>query len=404
MTSTSARPPASADVIIVGGAVMGSAAAYYLATLGQFAPGRIVVIERDPTYAKASTPRSAGGLRQQFSTPENIALSQATLALLRSLKTTFGADADVGFKEQGYLILCSGAGLPILTANAVTQRMHGASTELLTAAALSARFPWLDVDGVAAGSFGPIGEGWLDPVALMELFRRAAKAKGVTFLSDAAAGIDVSGNRVKAVRLASGSTISCGAVINAAGPQCGEIAALAGLSLPVEPRKRYVYVLDCRAADDALRSGPLTVDPSGVWFRPEGQMFIAGLSPKEADEPKGVDLADLDAIDHSFFDERIWPTLAARVPAFEALKVMRAWSGYYDYNTLDQNAVIGPHPQVVNFLFLNGFSGHGLQQCAGAARAAAEHLVFGEYRTIDVARFGYQRIASGLPLVELNVI
>jgi FAD-dependent oxidoreductase domain-containing protein 1 len=396
--------PATADIVIIGGAVMGSAAAYYLATLGTFAPGRIVVIERDPTYARASTPRSAGGLRQQFSTPENIALSRATLALLRDLKATFGADADVGFKEQGYLILGSAAGVPILAANAATQRANGASTELLDSSGLAARFPWLNTDGVAAGTFGPVGEGWLDPVALMDLFRRAAKAKGVLFLSDTVDGFDVRHNQVQAVKLASGDRIACGTVINAAGPQGGRIAALAGITLPVEPRKRYVYVLDCRAADTRLRAGPLTVDPSGVWFRPEGQLFIAGLSPEEAEEPVGADLADLEAIDHSFFDDRVWPTLATRVPVFEAVKVLRAWSGYYDYNTLDQNAVIGPHPQVSNFIFLNGFSGHGLQQSAGAARAVAEHLLFGTYRSIDVTRFGYQRIANGQPLVELNVI
>jgi FAD-dependent oxidoreductase domain-containing protein 1 len=396
--------PATADIVIIGGAVMGSAAAYYLATLGTFAPGRIVVIERDPTYARASTPRSAGGLRQQFSTPENIALSRATLALLRDLKATFGADADVGFKEQGYLILGSAAGVPILAANAATQRANGASTELLDSSGLAARFPWLNTDGVAAGTFGPVGEGWLDPVALMDLFRRAAKAKGVLFLSDTVDGFDVRHNQVQAVKLASGDRIACGTVINAAGPQGGRIAALAGITLPVEPRKRYVYVLDCRAGDTRLRAGPLTVDPSGVWFRPEGQLFIAGLSPEEAEEPVGADLADLEAIDHSFFDDRVWPTLATRVPVFEAVKVLRAWSGYYDYNTLDQNAVIGPHPQVSNFIFLNGFSGHGLQQSAGAARAVAEHLLFGTYRSIDVTRFGYQRIANGQPLVELNVI
>ena len=205
MSVHSATPPASADIVIIGGAVMGSAAAYYLATLGTFAANRIVVIERDPTYARASTPRSAGGLRQQFSTPENIALSQATLALLRNLKATFGDDAEVGFKEQGYLILGSDAGLPILTANAATQRANGASTELLDAVALVARFPWLNVEGVAAGTFGPVGEGWLDPVALMDLFRRAAKARGAMFISDAAVAIDVSDSRVRSVRLASGA-------------------------------------------------------------------------------------------------------------------------------------------------------------------------------------------------------
>jgi sarcosine oxidase len=190
-------------------------------------------------------------------------------------------------------------------------------------------------------------------------------------------------------------------VVNAAGPWAGALAALAGLALPVEPRKRYVYVIDSRRAGEDLRRAPLTVDPSGVWFRPEGRTFICGVSPEDADEPKA---ADLDHIDYAPFEEVVWPGLAARVPAFEEAKLISAWAGYYDYNTLDQNAVIGPHDEVGNFHFINGFSGHGLQQAYAAGRAVAEYIAYGASRTIELARFGYRRIARGEPLVELNVI
>lgn len=391
----------AADVVIVGGGVMGSAAAYYLATIGAFGPGRIVVIERDLSFADCSTARSAGGLRQQFSTPENIAMSQATLGLVRSLKETFGPSADVGFREQGYLLLASESGADILRSNVATQQAAGADTTLLDPAALAAAFPWLLTDGIALGSFGQSGEGWMDPVSLMTLFRNAARSRGVVTLNDTVAGFEQAGKQITAVKLASGGRIACGAVVNAAGPSAGAVAAMAGIALPVEPRKRYVYVLDCRDATDAMRAGPLTVDPSGVWFRPEGRTFIAGLSPEERDEPTP---GNLDDIDHGFFETEIWPGLAARVPAFEAIKVTSAWAGHYDYNTLDQNAVIGPHPEIGNFYFTNGFSGHGLQQSAAAGRAIAELIVHGGYRAIDLARFGYGRIARGEPLVELNVI
>jgi sarcosine oxidase len=176
---------------------------------------------------------------------------------------------------------------------------------------------------------------------------------------------------------------------------------MAGVPLPVEPRKRYVYVLDCREATEALHGAPLTVDPSGVWFRPEGRRFICGKSPEESAEPPAMDLGQ---IDHTFFDSEVWPELAARVPAFESLKVVNAWAGYYDTNTLDHNAVIGRHPEIANLYFANGFSGHGAQQAAGAGNAVAELIVHGAFRAIDLTRLGYERIAAGRPLTERNVI
>jgi glycine/D-amino acid oxidase-like deaminating enzyme len=390
---------AHADIVIAGGGVIGSAVAFYLTRLGY--TGRIVMVEADPSFARCSTARSAGGLRQQFSTPENIRLSQATLTLIRNLETVFGPGADVGFREQGYLVLASAPGAAALAENVKLQQAHGAAIDLLTAEQLPATFPWLATEGLAAGAFGRRGEGWLDPVSLMDLFRRAAVAGGVAMVTDRVSGLERTGDRVSAVRLASGARITCGAFVNAAGAQAGAVAALAELPLPVEPRKRFVFVLDCRDATEALRRAPLTVDPSGVWFRPEGQVFLAGRSPADDAEPPAD---DLDAIDHGFFEEMVWPVLAARVPAFEAVKVVNAWAGHYDTNTLDHNGIIGPHPDVPNFYFANGFSGHGLQQSAGVGRAVAELIVGGRYRSIDLTRLGYARIRDGQPLAERNVI
>jgi len=391
----------SADVVIVGGGIVGSAVAYFLSSDSAFAGRRIVLIERDPSYAQCSTARAVGGLRQQFSTPENIALSRFTLELIGRLKETFGPDADVAFREQGYLIMAGLQGEPALAENVALQRSNGADIVLLDAPALAHRFPWLATEGVAAGAFGRSGEGWFDPISLANLLRNAAKARGVAVLHDRVTGIDTTGGRVMAVALASGGRIDCGALVDAAGAWAGELAALAGLRLPVQPRKRFVYVIDCRKATDELHRAPLTVDPSGVWFRPEGRLFLAGKSPEENREPPAT---DLDAIDHTFFEEEVWPRLAARVPAFESVKAVNAWAGYYDFNTLDQNAIIGPHPACRNFYFANGFSGHGAQQAAAAGRAIAELIVHGAFQTIDLTRLGYARIAEGRPLFERNVI
>ena len=398
VTATTRKQDDRFDVVIIGGGVVGSATAYHLSRMQGL---RVVIVERDTTYAKCSTARSAGGVRQQFSTPENIALSQATLGLLASLKETFGADADIPFRQQGYLILASAAGQHVLSANAATQRAAGAATELIEGESLAKRFPWLNVDGLAAGSFGPSGEGWIDPVLLMTLLRKAAVTAGVVILKGEVTAIERDGISVSCVRLADGTRIACGNVVNAGGPSAGAIAKLANIALPVEPRKRYVYVIDSRRATEAMRAGPLTVDPSGVWFRPEGRTFLCGVSPDEGSEPPAV---DLDHIDYAPFEEVVWPALADRVPAFEEAKLLNAWAGFYDYNTLDQNAVIGAHPEITNFYFANGFSGHGLQQGYAAGRAVAELILTGKFRSIDLTRFGYGRIARGEPLFELNVI
>ena len=255
-------------------------------------------------------------------------------------------------------------------------------------------------DGIAAGCFGLSNEGWVDPYMLAALFRKAAVARGVELVQGEAAGLTREGSRITGVTLASGEVLGCGILVNAAGTGAGALAAMAGIALPVGPRKRYVYVIDCPSATEALHKAPLTVLPGGVYFRPEGRNFISGLSPEEHEEPAefGWD------VDHAWFEERIWPVLAERVPLFEALKVTSSWTGHYDYNALDQNAVIGPHPEVRNFLFANGFSGHGLQQGPATGRAIAELVIEGAYLTIDLTRFGYERIMRKEPLYEKNVI
>ena len=378
------------DVLIVGGGVVGSATAYYLKKHGY--SGSIGIVEKDTTFQFGCTARSAGGLRQQFSTPENIELSKFGLKLLRNLQAEFGQDAEVNFREQGYLIMASSEGLGILEENHKIQIRHGADNAILKGAALAAQFPWLNCDGLAGGCFGRSGEGWLDPWSLMSLFRKGA---GVPVMAG-----EVSGIAKNRVTLASGETLSFGCIVNAAGAGAGALAAMAGLALPVGPRKRYVYVIDCPAATDDLRRAPLTVEPTGVYFRPEGRHFICGLSPEEHEEPSLMDWE----VDYAWFEDRVWPVLAERVPLFEAVKVINAWVGHYDYNALDQNGVIGPHPEMKNFYFANGYSGHGLQQGPASGNAIAELIVHGEYRAIDLARLGYGRIARREPLFETNVI
>lgn len=385
------------DIVIIGGAIVGSSVAYYLREQGF--SGTIALVERDPQFAHAATTLSMASIRQQFSIPENIRLSQFTLKLFRRLKEEFGADADIGFREGGYLILAGEDGLPVLKSNHEAQMAEGADIVLEDADALVRRFPWLSTEGISAGAYGRTGEGWFDAHAMLTLFRKALRQKKVDFITADATAIARDGNRVTGVSLGNGETLKAGIVVNAAGPNAGKVAAMAGLELPVEPRKRNVFVFEAR---EKYADMPLLVDPSGIYVRPEGSVYLTGgAEPEEGD--RAPDPGDFE-VNWPLFEEVIWPVLATRIPAFEAIKPTRAWAGHYDYNTLDQNAVIGPHPEVGNFLFANGFSGHGLQQAPAVGKALAELIVHGGYRTVDCSAFGYGRVAEGRAFRELNVI
>jgi FAD-dependent oxidoreductase domain-containing protein 1 len=392
-----ALTPPSPDVVIIGGAAIGSAVAYFLKVeLGH--SGSVTVIERDPSYARSATTLSAASIRQQFSTPENIRMSRFGIEVIRDLERRFGAGADIGFREGGYLLLASAAGEDILRRNWAVQTAEGADIALLGPAELASRFPWLSVAGIAAGALGRTGEGWFDAHSFLNLMRTAARAAGAAYHAGEAVAIEREGDRIAAVRLASGERVACGVLVNAAGPQAGDVAALAGVPLPVEPRKRSVFVVRCRTP---LPGMPLLVDPGGIYIRPEGDVFICGGAENEAEEAR----ADGDfEVDYPLFEEVVWPALATQVPAMEELKLVRAWAGHYDYNVLDQNAVIGPHPMIANLVFANGFSGHGLQQAPAAGRAVAELIVSGRFRTLDLSVFGYERILENRPVHELNVI
>jgi len=396
-------PPSNSsfDVVIVGGGVMGCATAVFLGLLG-LEGRRVAVVERDPAYRACSTARSVGGVRHQFSTEENVRLSLFTSAFLRDLRRYLEVDGEIPsleFKEAGYLFLASAAGADTLAALHRMQTGLGADNVLLAPQGLAARFPWLSTEDVAIGCLGVSGEGWLDPFALLQGFRRKAVSLGVSFFADTVCGFGRDGHRLDGVHLAGGSTLACGAVVDAAGPAAGRVAALAGIDLPVEGRKRQVFSFAC---PDPLPNCPLVVDPSGVYFRPEGRVFLCGLSPEEAADRTAED-GDFD-VDHAQFEDEIWPLLAQRCPAFERLRPQNAWAGHYEVNTLDHNAVIGRHPEVDNFYAVAGFSGHGIQHAPGAGRAIAELIAFGGFRSIDLSRLGFERITLRRPLLEVGVV
>lgn len=387
------------DVIIVGGAAIGSAAAFFLAASPGF-KGRVLVLEPDPGYERCATARSAASIRHQFSTPGNIAMSQFGTEFLRRLPEHLSVDGEapeVGFHEGGYLFLATAAGTAVLRENHATQRQMGADVALLGPDELSLRFPWLHTADLAGGSLGLSGEGWFDAWALMQGFRRKARSLGVDYRQARAIALRREGRRVTGVELDDGSMLSGGTVINAAGTGATALGRSAGLVLPVQSRKRCVFHVSSPAS---LPGCPLVIDPSGAYFRPEGTGFICGIAPDAASDPECHDFE----VQHALFDDVLWPLLAARVPGFEALRVQRSWAGHYDVNTLDANVILGAHPEVDNLLFANGFSGHGLQQSPAIGRALAELVTEGRFTSLDLSAFGWERVLAGRPLLERNVV
>jgi FAD-dependent oxidoreductase domain-containing protein 1 len=382
---------AAIDVVIIGAGVMGCATAVHLL---RDEPGlRVTIIEPDTSYTLAATPRASGGVRQLFSCPENIAMSQYTLDVINDWRSFAGPGApDLLWRSHGYLFV--GADAAPLQASLEVQLTHRVRAEWLEPEQLAARFPQLAVGDLAGGVLSP-DDGWLDPTALHQGMLTAARRLGARLLHDQAVGFDIARTRVSAVWLKSGGRLAAEAMVNAAGCWASELAARAGMPVPVEPMRRYEYYAEVREDLDGL---PFVKDPAGLALRPQGPGISAGLV--DFSQPGGFDLS----VDHGYFERTVWPAVAHRFPRLDQLRLRRTSAGLYDQNRLDGNMIIGNHPgRLDNFYLACGFSGHGLMHAPAAGRALAELIRHGEYRAIDLTRMGYQRILDSAPYAEAGI-
>lgn len=376
---------------------MGSSVAYHLAAAGT---SPITVVERDPTYRRASSALSVSSIRQQFSTPTCIRMSQFGFEFLRDAQSRLAVNGEpVGLSlvERGYLYLADARSRGALEAAVAVQRSHDVPVEIFAREELARRFDWLEADGLEMGALGTAGEGWFDGYALLQAFRRKAQSLGVEYVRDEAVGLLNAGAGVCGVRLASGARIGADVVVNAAGPHSARVAQWAGFHLPVVPERRCVFAFTCPSKLDFI---PMVVDPSGLYVRPEGDRFIAGgpATPVAGPDPLSLD------VDYAQFDEFIWPMLARRIPAFERIRMSSAWAGHYEMNVLDHNGIIGWAPGIPGFMLAAGFSGHGMQHSPAVGRGVAELIRDGRFVTIDLSELSAQRLLDNAPVVEANVI
>ncbi|MFT7574491.1 MAG: glycine/D-amino acid oxidase-like deaminating enzyme [Alphaproteobacteria bacterium] len=404
MTTPLATPKQSSyDVVIVGGAMYGSSVAWFLTNNPDF-NGSVLVVERDPTYEFASTSLTNSCIRQQFSAEINVRISQFGADFVKNFQAYMGNDPRVPqpvLQSFGYMYLAdTQAFADVLKEAQQTQVACGAGTKHMTAEEIKRDYPFYKMDDIIAGNHNLIDEGYFDGNTLFDWWKRSAREKGAEYLTNEVVAMtkNANGTRVESVTLKSGDIVSCGTVVNASGPRAVLTSRMAGIEIPVEPRKRYTFIF---AAEQPLdRDLPLTIDPTGVHMRTDGTYYLAGCPP---DVDPAADYDDFEQ-DHTIWEDKVWPIIANRIPQFEAIKLVNSWAGHYAFNTLDQNAILGRHTQVDNFIFANGFSGHGFQQSPAMGRGTAELITYGEFRALDLTPFNYERIEKNEPFVEKAVI
>jgi sarcosine oxidase subunit beta len=380
----------TADVVVVGGGVVGASTAYHLAASGV---GHVMLLERADAVATGSTGACAGGFRHQFSSRINIELSIASVPMILGFTQEHGLPLDV--VQDGYLFLVRNEhDWDEFRAGAELQRSLGIETQLLTPNEAAAIAPGIAIDDVVGATFCS-DDGIADPSGLTQGYATLARRAGADLrLGVEVVAIETDGDAVTAVRTVEGS-IATPTVVNAAGPWAGTLAATAGVSLPLEPIPRMVVTTGPFPGAPARRT--LVIDAATTYyFHKEGDGVLTGMGGRD-ERPSFATNVDL-----RFIEEELLPTAMRVFPPIEHAGLARMWAGLYEM-TPDRHPIIGESP--VRGLFLaNGFSGHGFQHAPVVGKLVAELIVEGEARTVDISSLGLDRFARGDLVVEGRVV
>ena len=370
----------TADVIIIGGGIIGTSIAAFLS---EKLTGTIVLLEKG-LLGEGSTSRCAGGIRTQFTTPINIQFSLLSLEIFQGFKKRFGVDPE--FHPSGYLFLATTAEeWEGLRAAATLQRSFGIDVETLSPAELAARWPYLYAGDLSGGAFGA-KDGYAGPYEVLRGYVKRAKARGVRIYEGReVTGILTESGKVQGVITAQGETIHGPVVVNAAGPYAGVVAEMAGISLPIRPLKRQLFTTT--PFPGLPGEIPLTIDLHVGWYiRREGNGFLIS-GPQSADYGFSLD---------TDFAGQIFAATHAmhRIPALEHATIANSWGGLYAI-TPDNHAIIGPHPHLEGFIIAGGFSGHGFQHSPATGIVVSELITEGHAETIDLQPLSAERFEKG---------
>lgn len=382
------------DIIIVGGGIMASSLAYNLYNDGY--TGRIAMFEKDRVYEYSSTPRSEGGIRQTFSTEVNIKMSQYSYQAYKTFEEDMSVDGEpvsIDFRENGYLYLLNDVSLPIFEDILKIQESLNVKTEFMNIDQLQQFFPELNVEDLAGAVFDPEA-GNADPYSVLQAYVKKLKKIGTDIFYEEVETIMTEQGSVTGVQTVSGEKYFAPIVVNAAGPWSGELSEKIGLPIPVKPLRRQLFSIDTAQKFD--REIPFTFDPTGAHFRGEREKIVVGWANEV---PYGYDFK----LEKRFFEEEIWPILAMRSSYFERLKLESGWTGLYDYNYEDHNAIISDHPEMKGYYIVTGFSGHGFQHAPAAGKGLSELIRLGRFETIDISPLTVTRFKTGKLVRETAV-